>query len=272
MYNYLNIGILSKRTTNFTAKLRNYYEQEDYNVKIYTKKNLSVNDSLMENDFFILKSKKLQFLYAGYFLEANDIPVIPNTEISFKCKNRIEASFILKSLGFNLPQIFLGTFEAIKQELDKSCFPLISKPIMGSGSRGVKVINSFRDFKKDYNKIFYLEKFIVGIHYIAYFINDHLCICEKKPLVDEHASVILIKTPSDIRDIILKWKKKYNLLFGHLDIVRETTTNKLYVVDVGSFPEFSNWKCKDDPVSSVGDIIIERYETIRNKQSIKSKK
>ena len=268
----MNIGILSKRTTNFTAKIRNYFEQQDYNVKIYTKKNLSINDSLMENDFFILKSKKMQFLYAGYFLEANNIPVIPNTKISFKCKNRIEASFLIKSLGFNSPQIFLGTFKAIKQELDKSLYPLISKPIMGSGSRGVKLINSFGDFKKDNNKIFYLEKFVVGIHYIAYFINDNVCVCEKKPLVDEHASVTLIKTPSDIRNIILKWKKKYNFLFGHLDIVRETTTNKLYVVDVGSFPEFSNWKCKEDPVSRVGDIIIKRYEKIRNKQSIKFKK
>ncbi len=268
----MNIGILSKRTTNFTAKIRSYYEQEGYNVKIYTIKNLSINDSLMENDFFILKSKKLQLLYAGYFLEANNIPVIPNTKISFKCKHRIEASFLIKSLGFNSPQIFLGTFEAIKQELDKSYFPLISKPIMGSGSRGVKLINSLRDFKEDNNKIFYLEKLIVGIHYIAYFINDNICTCEKKPLVDEHASVILIKTPSDIKDIVLKWKKKYNLLFGHLDIVRETTTNKLYIVDVGTFPEFSNWKCKEDPVSRIGDVIIKRYEIIINKQIIKSKK
>ncbi|MFX1494314.1 MAG: RimK family alpha-L-glutamate ligase [Promethearchaeota archaeon] len=268
----MNIGILSKRTTNFTTNLRSYYEQEGYSVKIYTKKNLSINDSLIENDFFILKTKQLQFLYAGYFLEANDIPVIPNTEISFKCKNRIEAFFLIKSLGFNSPHIFLGTFETIKQKLNKSYFPLISKPIMGSGSRGIKLINSFRDFKKDNNKIFYLEKFINGIHYIAYFIGDLMCICEKQPLVNEHASVNLIKTPSDIRDIILKWKKKYNLLFGHLDIVRERITNKLYVVDVGSFPEFSNWKCKEDPISRIGDIIIKRYETIRNKQGIKSKK
>ncbi len=268
----MNIGILSKRTTNFTAKIRSYYEQEGYSVKIYTKKNLSINDSLMENDFFILKSKQLQFLYAGYFLEANNIPVIPNTEISFKCKNRIEAAFLSKALGFNSPQIFLGTFEAIKQELDKSYFPLLSKPIMGSGSRGVKLINSFKDFKKVNKNILYLEKFIVGVHYIVYFINDNICVCEKKPLVGEHTPVILIKTPSDIRDIILTWKKKYSLLFGHLDMVRETKTDKLYVVDVGSFPEFSNWKCKDDPVSMVGDIIIKRYETIRNKQSIKSKK
>ncbi|MFX0025043.1 MAG: RimK family alpha-L-glutamate ligase [Candidatus Hermodarchaeota archaeon] len=263
----MNIGILSKRTTNFTAQMKNYYESKGFNVKIYTQKNLSINDTLIENDFFILKTKRLHFLYAGYFLESKGIPVIPNTNISFKCKNRIEASFLLKNLGFNVPQIFLGTYNALKNNLDKLSFPLISKPIMGSGSRGVKLINSFHDIKKDFKKIFYFEKFIVGIHYLVYFINDQLSVNEKMPLANEHASVKVIETPSDIRDIIFKWKKTYNLLFGHLDIVRETSSDKLYVVDPGSFPEFSNWKWGDELISGVCDLIIERYRSIKKKKN-----
>ena len=58
--------------------------------------------------------------------------------------------------------------------------------------------------------------------------------------------------------------EKYNLLFGHLDLVRENKTNKLYVVDAGTFPEFSNWKHEIDPVSRVGDLILRKYQEIRN--------
>jgi len=248
--------------------MNNYYQNKGFSVKVYTQKNLSINDTLVENDFFILKTKKLQFLYAGYFLESKGIPVIPNTNISFKCKNRIEASFLLKNLSFNVPQILLGSYEALQKNLDKLSFPLISKPIMGSGSRGVKLINSFHDIKRDFNKIFYLEKFITGIHYLVYFINDRICVGEKIPLVNEHNSVKVIETPSDIRDIIFKWKKAYNLLFGHLDIVRETSSNKLYIVDPGSFPEFSNWKCEDEPISMICDLIIERYKNIKKHTKI----
>lgn len=261
----MNIGILSKRTTNFTDKMKRYYEKEGFNVKIYTKKNLIINDSLIENDLFILKTKKLLFLYAGYFLEANELPVIPNTDISYKCKNRIEASFLLKALGLNIPQIFLGTPSTLKEKLNKSCFPLLLKPIMGSGSKGVKLINSIVDLKINSNQIIYLEKFIVGTHYLVYFIDNDICVCEKSPLVNEHASVKIIETSPDIRDIIFKWKEEYDILFGHLDIVREASTNELYVVDPGTFPEFSNWKCKDDPLSRVCDLIIKKYMNIINK-------
>jgi len=88
---------------------------------------------------------------------------------------------------------------------------------------------------------------------IADNINELVLTADKA--IDD-ANVKEIELPTDIKNIVVKWKKKYNLLFGHLDIVREDSTSKLFIVDPGTFPEFSNWNCKNDPVSSVCNLIL----------------
>ena len=110
-----------------------------------------------------------------------------------------------------------------------------------------------------------MERFINGIHYNVYFIDDEICTLIKPPLSHEHVDMKLIETPDDIRNIINKWRNFFNgeLMFGHLDIVREESNNKLYVVDPGSFPEFSNWKCSISPVESICKLILEKYENLK---------
>jgi hypothetical protein len=261
----MKIGILSKRETHFAGKMKSFYEKLGFSVKIYTSKNSSINENLLENDLFILKSKHLFYLYAGYFLETNSIPVIPNPDISFKNKNRVESKYLAKEAGFLVPNTYLGTVKTIKNLINISEYPLILKPLMGSGSRGIKIIKSKKDFDINHEGIIFLEKFIYGTHFLAYFIGDDLCVVEKQPLSNEHAKVHLVRPSDEIKEILFKWRENYNLLFGHLDIVKEDSTNKLYIVDSGSFPEFSNWKCKGEPVSKVCNSILERYEKIRNK-------
>jgi len=261
----MKIGILSKRTGNFTGKIKLYLEKIGHSVNIYTASNLCINDALLVSDFYILKSKHLFYLYAGYFLEANNVPVIPSTDISYQHKNRIESYFSIKNTGLLLPNVFMGTIDTLKSQLKKTDLPLISKPIFGSGSKGVKVINSFQDFNSITEESFYLEKFIEGTHYLAYFIDEEICICEKKPLANEHDKVKIIVSDGEIEEYIIKWKDKYNLLFGHLDLVRDNNTDKLFVVDAGTFPEFSNWKHSSEPVSKVCNLILDRYQHIVNK-------
>ena len=259
----MKIGILSKRTGNFTGKMKSYFESNGHQVSIFTATNLCINDSLMENDFYILKSKHMLYLYAGYFLEANKIPVIPDTSLSHNHKDRIESYFAIKKTGLLVPSVYMGTVNTLRSQLQNSVFPLISKPIYGSGSRGVRVCNTSQDFDTNKDEPLYLEKYIEGINYLAYFIENECCICEKKPLANEHGDTILIESDEEIEGYLKKWKQKYNLLFGHLDIVRENNTNRLYVVDAGTFPEFSNWKLDTDPVSKVCDLIVKKYQEIR---------
>ena len=259
----MKIGILSKRTGNFAGKMKSYFESNGHQVSIFTATNLCINDSLMENDFYILKSKHMIYLYAGYFLEANKIPVIPDTSLSYTHKDRIESYFAIKKTGLLVPSVYMGTINTLRSQLQNSVFPLIFKPILGSGSKGVRVCYTTQDFNINKEEPLYLEKYVEGIHYLAYFIENDCCICEKKPLLNEHSDTKLIESDDEIEGYLRKWKQKYNLLFGHLDLVRENNTNRLYVVDAGTFPEFSNWKLDIDPVSKVCDLILKKYQEMR---------
>jgi len=261
----MNIGILSKRTGFLTGKLKNFLESIGHNTKIYTKEDLCIDDSLLENDLYILKSKhQIPFIYAGFYLESNNIPVIPNPDISYKNKNRFDAYLLIKNAGLIHPQWYYGTPRAIKKKFKEEDFPLILKPVMGSGSIGVKIINNFNDIRNLNEKFLYLEKFIEGTHYTVYFIGDEICALEKIPLENEHSEMIKRDLSKEIKQIIVKWKTCHNLLFGHLDIVKENISNKHYIVDTGSFPEFTNWKCGGDPVSLIGNLILEEYKKLKN--------
>ncbi|MFX1419944.1 MAG: RimK family alpha-L-glutamate ligase [Promethearchaeota archaeon] len=261
----MNIGILSKRKTMMTGKLKTCLENKGFEVTIYTLENLVINETLLNHDFYILKSKSLFFLYAGYFLEANNKIVIPNPQISFMQKNRIQSHFLMRRIGLLTPDIYLGTPETFKTQFDIKDYPLILKPIMGSGSKGVKIIKSSKDFNLEINAILYLEKYIKGIHYNVYFIDNEICTLIKPPLADEHVDMKKIKTPDDVGELINRWKNFFagDLLFGHLDIVREESSNNLYIVDPGSFPEFTNWKCSISPVERICDLIINKYRKIK---------
>ena len=257
----VKIGILSKRKTMLTGRLKVCLENKGYSVSIYTLENLVINETLLKQDFYILKSKSLFFLYAGFFLEANNKIVIPSPQISFVQKNRIHSHFLMKKVGLLTPDIYLGTADTFKNQLDVGDFPFILKPIMGSGSKGVRVIKSYIDLQSKENSILYLEKFIKGIHYNVYFIDNNICTLIKPPLAHEHVDMKKVETPNDIKGLIYKWRKYFNgdLLFGHLDIVREESSNKLYIVDPGSFPEFSNWKCSINPAETICNLIIDKY-------------
>ncbi|TFG08085.1 MAG: ATP-grasp domain-containing protein, partial [Promethearchaeota archaeon] len=234
-----------------------------HEVIIHTTKELCIDDHLLDYDLFILKSKQLFYLYAGHYIESNGIPVIPSPELSYKIKNRIEAHELLRKANIVTPPYFMGKANTLEDKLNQSEFPLIKKQIMGSGSKGISMINTPNDLESFKNELIYLEKFIEGTHYLIYFIGDKICCYEKQPLKDEHSPVKNVKLTPDIEKIVLKWMKKNDLLFGHLDMVKESVSNKLYVVDPGSFPEFSNWKCNLEPVSSISDLILERFEQIR---------
>jgi hypothetical protein len=266
----MKIGILSKRTRMFTGKIRQCLENKGHQVTIYTLKDLIINETLLNNDFYILKSKSLFFIYAGYFLEANNVPVVPNPRISYLQKNRVHSHYLIKKIGLLRPNIFMGTQKTLIEKLEAKDFPLILKPIMGSGSRGVKMINTPEDLKFNNENILYLEKFIEGIHYNVYFIKNHVCTLIKPPLSHEHVPMDRIETPKDINDLIRKWTRFFNenALFGHIDVVREKISDKLYCVDTGSFPEYSNWKIEEiSPEEEICKLILQQIKNWNKNQN-----
>ena len=175
----------------------------------------------------------------------------------------------MKRIGLTAPEIYLGTADTFKNQFNMIDFPFILKPIMGSGSKGVRIINSHKDLNSESNTILYLEKFITGVHYNVYFIDNEICTLIKPPLAHEHVDMKKIRTPDDIRELINKWRNYFagDLIFGHLDIVREESSNNLYIVDPGSFPEFTNWKCSNSPSESICNLIINKFKKIKKNLS-----
>ncbi|MFX0012191.1 MAG: ATP-grasp domain-containing protein [Candidatus Hermodarchaeota archaeon] len=262
----LKIGILTKRKEGFTGKIKDYLQKQGHKVELLLEDNLMIDNTLLNNDFYILKSKKLIYLYAAYFLVTNNIIVIPDVHISHVYKNRVESYLALHKNAFLTPKVYIGTANTFKAQLKKEMYPLILKPIMSSGSKGVRIINSINDLNLNSDEILYLEEYIDGTHYLVYFIEDKLCICEKKPLVNEHEKVKIISNDGEIKNLVFKWKNSSHVMFGHVDMVRESSTNNLYIVDVGTFPEFSNWKGEINPVEKISELILSKYtELVRNK-------
>ena len=72
----MKIGILSKRKGHLAGEIQKNLELRGHEVKLFTANDLNVNEMLLNRDLYILKSKHLLYLYAGFFLEANKIPVI----------------------------------------------------------------------------------------------------------------------------------------------------------------------------------------------------
>jgi hypothetical protein len=204
------------------------------------------------------------FLYAGFFLQMNGIITIPSVELSFKHKNRVEAHFLIKQAGFKGPEIYLGTSKTLSRNLDGD-IKYIQKPLMGSGSRGVRLINSLEELSITPNDIIYLERYIQGTHFLIYFIGEYVHAYEKLPLTNEHAPVKKVDNIDDLQELAIHWKNKYNMLFGHLDVIREDKTNELIVVDPGTFPEFSNWDGEISPVEEIGKLIQLEYEKLKTK-------
>jgi hypothetical protein len=89
------------------------------------------------------------------------------------------------------------------------------------------------------------------------------------PLANEHVDMEKVDTPYDIRKTISKWRYSFlnRQLFGHLDMVREESSQKLYVVDPGSFPEFTNWKCRISPVKNICNLILNQADKLKNKHN-----
>ncbi len=243
--------------------MKQYYETLGHEVTIYTSENLCINDNLFQHDFFILKSKKLVYLYAGCFLKENHIPIYPDPHLTMKHKYRIDAHFLIKKAGLLYPQFFIGSKEALNKLLKNDDFPLISKSLMDSGSKNVKVIRSFEDLNSLNDDVVYYEHYIDGIHHIIYFIGNEISVAKKPPLSNEHAKMEQVTPTKKMKEIINKWQDGHNIKFGHLDVIKETSSGRIFIVDPGNFPEFTNWKENDDPCPKICNIILDEIKNMR---------
>ena len=243
--------------------MKEYYETLGHEVKIYTSENLCINDTLFHHDFFILKSKKLIYLYAGCFLRENHIPIYPDPYLTMKHKYRIDAHYLIKKAGLVYPKFYVGSKEALNKIFKEDDFPLVSKSLMDSGSKDVKIIRSMKDLSSLNDEVVYYEHYIEGTHYIIYFIGNEISVAKKPPLSNEHAIMEQITPSKQMKEIIDRWKIVHDIKFGHLDVIKEDSTGKIFIVDPGNFPEFTNWKENDDPCPKICNIILNEIKNLK---------
>jgi len=255
----MKIGILTRRRTGLVKDLKAVLEQMEYVVRIYSYDNLHIDESLFNNDFYILKSKKELFLNAAFYIKAHGIPIFPDPDICYSHRNRVKAHQLIRTYGLKCPNIYVGILGMLQKKLRPKDFPLVQKKIMGSESKGVFVVNSLQEVKSQ-DPIIYLEEYIEGTHFNVHFIEDEIEVFLKKPFDPE--IVKRTELTEDIEDLIRRWKSNHEtkLRFGHLDIIREKDSNELYIVDVGTFPQFSHWEPSKKPLKKLVAIILNEIE------------
>ncbi len=263
----MRIGILTKKTDeeSFIGKLVKSLQSKGHVIELRDESSISIDTSLMHNDFYVLKSKGLIFLYAAFYLINNKIPVFPDPYLTFKHKDRIEAYYLIKNIHLKTPKFYVGTPSVLKVKLSDKDFPLVLKSMMGSGSKGIIMITKRAALDSlPSEKIFYFQEYISGSHYLVYFIEDELSVLNKPPFSNEHVSMEAVSLEKDVIDVVNKWKREYELPYGHLDMVREENSENLYIVDVGCFPDFTNWKGKGNAVDMISAIISEKIEKAKS--------
>lgn len=247
----MKIAVMTKKRWGFFEKFESILKGEGHTVEAIDLSNLVVDDRFLEYDLVVLKSKQLFFLYAGFYAKSHGIPVIPDPEICRKISNRIEFPFIARKARISTPDFYMGFPETLKRQLSEDYFPLVLKGIVGTGSKGVKMVGSMDELSFTGNRFLYLEEYIQGQHLLVFFIDEEITVFEKEPFVNEHHPVKVLPLDRDIKDTVGRWRNETGLRFGHLDLIRESGTGKMVLVDPGAFPQFLHWKGAPEMIARI---------------------
>ncbi|MFO1303952.1 MAG: hypothetical protein U1F54_09485 [Burkholderiales bacterium] len=237
----MKIAILTKRRTGLVEVLAACALRDGHEVALIGLADLEVDDRLAGYDLVIQKSKQLFFLYAGLHAKALGVRVVPDPETSRQVTNRIERPFLARRAGIATPRLWFGTPEAVRARLATAEYPVVRKPIVGSGSHGVQLVEGPSELPAASNRHLYLEACVRGRHLLVYFLGDDLRAFEKRPFVSGREPVQAVEPAGDVAELVRRWRDATGLSFGHLDLVRDERTGGLVMVDAGPFPQFPHW-------------------------------
>ena len=247
----MNIAILTKRRTGLAEAMAERARHEGHVVTLIGLEDLAVDDRLARYALVVQKSKQLFFLYAGLHAQSLGVRVVPNPETSRQVTNRIERPFLARRAGIDTPRFWFGTPSAVRARLAASNYPVVRKPIVGSGSHGVRLVEAPKELYDATDRHLYLEACIRGRHLLVYFAGEELRVFEKRPFVSGREPVRAIATQSDVAILAHRWRQATGLAFGHLDLVRDDRTGGLVLVDAGPFPQFPHWPDAAERVSAM---------------------
>ena len=261
----MKIAMTTKRLPGFCNDFEQFVEARGHQVQFVKMDSLCLGDNnknknnkILSTDLFVLKSKHLFFIYAGLQAKAQGIPVIPDPHTSFLIRNRLEFPLLARRANIETSRCFFGHYDEVKKRLTPEHFPLLLKTMVGSGSDGIRIINSVEELPE--TTFLYLEHLYRGEHMLVYFIENEIRVFRKKPFVGEQSPVEALPLSDDVASLVKGWQKSTGLAFGDLDLIRTEEDNRLVLVDPGTFPQFSHW---EGAVELVSESILKFYYDAR---------
>ncbi|MFO1312483.1 MAG: ATP-grasp domain-containing protein [Burkholderiales bacterium] len=251
----MRIAVLTKRRTGLVEVLAAHARRDGHEIALIGLADLAVDDRLGGYDLVVQKSKQLFFLYAGLHAKALGVRVVPEPETSRQITNRIERPFLAQRADIAVPRFWFGTPEVVRDRLAAEHYPVVRKPIVGSGSTGVQLVDGPSRLPATTDRHLYLEECIPGRHLLVYFVGEDVRVFEKRPFVSGREPVHAIDPQDDVAANVTRWRRATGLPFGHLDLVRDDRSGELVLVDAGPFPQFPHWP---EAAERVSDLVIGR--------------
>lgn len=122
-------------------------------LKICEENSIRVLVPIIDEEFFPI-SKSIH-----EFKKINTSVMLPDAQVVVICENKVKLCEFLKDNGFSTPKLYLSTPSA-------SSFPLVKKPFIGRGSKGVTIVHNKEElnYKSEKDKYF-LQEYIEGREY-----------------------------------------------------------------------------------------------------------
>lgn len=227
--------ILSRGLTPFLESLTGSIEAAGNEVTHRYLEGL-LDRTVLDHDVILLKSRVLPFIYSGFLAQAHGKQVIPDPLMAYRVRNRWEAEMVMQEAGIRSPGAVMGYPKALLRALEDDFYPAVKKPLMGSKSRGVRIISSGPELEElPCEELVYLQRYVRGEHFQLDYLGDEIYMRPKSELGSDATGGPIKDVPPEIRDIIDKYRTFVGTPMGDMDVV---IGDGIWVVDPGLFPGF----------------------------------
>ncbi len=129
-------------------------------LKICKENSIRVLVPIIDEEFFPI-SKSIH-----EFKKIDTLLMLPDAEVLMVCENKVKLCEFLKDNGFSTPKVYLSVASA-------SAFPLVKKPFIGRGSKGVTMIHNKQELNdKSERDKYFLQEYIEGQEYTIDTLSD----------------------------------------------------------------------------------------------------
>lgn len=203
-------------------------------IDLCVKEQIKLVIPVIDPEIYILSKYKNSLKENGIFV------LVSNNNVLDICYNKLKMNDFLRKIGMNV----IDTYENIKEferayMSKKVIFPVIVKPILGSGSINTYKVDKFDELKYFFKEGMIIQKYIEGIEYGADVFNDfkgnllRTVIKKKIQMRSGETDKSITVTDDFILDNLMKVSDKLKHI-GNIDcdIIKDAVTNEIYIIDL----------------------------------------